>query len=224
MAYYNSYLASDGNAARLATPVLDFTGQTAPTLKFWLYHYDTASNYTDRIQVQISTDGGTSYSNLGAAMFSDDNAGTGWRQHVVDLSAYIGVSNIRVALLGISNYGYRMNVDDVTVGSPAPSFSASAKTVSPSGMRFTGEVLTYTIGIVNSGDLTSTATALSDPIPAGTTYIPGSAQLTGTGTLTATARLDRLDRRSGLERTRDRDLPGDADCAERQCDQYGHHQ
>lgn len=70
---------------------------------------------------------------------------------------------------------------------PAPDYSTSTKTVSPTGTRFTGDVLTYTVAIINSGDLTGTTTTLSDPIPTGTTYVDGSAQVTGGGTLTATA-------------------------------------
>jgi uncharacterized repeat protein (TIGR01451 family) len=102
-------------------------------------------------------------------------------------SPLAGTSNLDAMGLTTSLYPASGLVYQFTPPLPAPDLSASTKTVSPSGTRFTGEVLTYTIGIVNSGDLTSTATALSDPIPAGTTYIPGSAQLTGTGTLTATA-------------------------------------
>lgn len=70
---------------------------------------------------------------------------------------------------------------------PSPDYSTSTKTVSPTGTRYTGDVLTYTVAIINSGDLTGTATTLSDPIPTGTSYVDGSAQVTGGGTLTATA-------------------------------------
>lgn len=70
---------------------------------------------------------------------------------------------------------------------PAPDYSTSTKSVSPSGTRFSGDVVTYTVVVLNSGDLTGAATTLDDPIPSGAAYVPGSAVLTGSGTLTATA-------------------------------------
>ncbi len=107
---------------------------------------------------------------------------------------------------------------------PAPDLSSSTKTVSPSGTRFTGDVLTYTIGLVNSGDLVSTATALNDQLPTGVAYVPNSAQLTGSGTLTATA--NAIDWAGGLgvgERVTVT-FQVTLTVYQRQCHQHGHDQ
>ncbi len=55
---------------------------------------------------------------------------------------------------------------------PAPSF-AGAQLRGP-GLVAAGEALTYTLRFTNSGSLSSTNTVLTDPLPAGTTYSPGS--------------------------------------------------
>ncbi len=56
---------------------------------------------------------------------------------------------------------------------------APGKSVSPIGPVGIGTVLTYTITIPNTGLTGSTATTLTDVIPAGTTYIAGSTTLNG---------------------------------------------
>ncbi len=50
-----------------------------------------------------------------------------------------------------------------------------------------GDVATYTIVARNTGTANGAATQMLDPIPANTTYVPGSAQVTGGGTLSANA-------------------------------------
>jgi uncharacterized repeat protein (TIGR01451 family) len=60
----------------------------------------------------------------------------------------------------------------------APDFSSSAKTAVPTIAR-TGEVIDYQIVIRNTGDDTATAANMSDPLPAGATYVPGSLATNG---------------------------------------------
>jgi uncharacterized repeat protein (TIGR01451 family) len=69
-------------------------------------------------------------------------------------------------------------------GALAPSFSASSKQVSP--QMHPGETVTYTLVISNNASIPSSLTALSDPIPAGATYVDGSAQAHGGGLLNIT--------------------------------------
>jgi uncharacterized repeat protein (TIGR01451 family) len=54
-----------------------------------------------------------------------------------------------------------------------PNLSGSTKTVSRSRVS-TGEVMTYTIRLVNSSPITATGASLVDPIPTGTRYVEGS--------------------------------------------------
>jgi uncharacterized repeat protein (TIGR01451 family) len=67
--------------------------------------------------VQVSTDGGTTWVNVGAPIPRYDGS-TGWKQHVVDLSAYAGQPDVRLGFLGISAYGNDVHIDDVVVSAP----------------------------------------------------------------------------------------------------------
>ncbi len=152
MARYYSYMAPDGNAARLATSVLDLTGMTAPTLKFWMSH--NSYNDTDRMQVQISTDGGASYVNLGSPILRYDATCTTacWKEHSVDLSAYTAYANTRLGFLGISGYGNNIFLDDVTIAepwSPCPSLSIEPD---QSKAACKGNTVDYSLTVVNAND------------------------------------------------------------------------
>ncbi len=50
-----------------------------------------------------------------------------------------------------------------------------------SGKLYPGGVLTYTIGATNTGTANATTTLVSDDIPAGTTYVPGSLRIVSGG-------------------------------------------
>lgn len=55
----------------------------------------------------------------------------------------------------------------------------ATKSVSPTGSVGPGDTLTYTIEIENTGNVPSVATAFTDALPAGTTYVANSATLNG---------------------------------------------
>lgn len=68
-----------------------------------------------------------------------------------------------------------------TPGPQVPAFTASNKSVTKN--MHPGQTVTYTIGISNNSATPSSISTLSDPIPAGTKYVPGSAQVVGGGLL-----------------------------------------
>ncbi|MDQ3815314.1 MAG: hypothetical protein M3347_15455, partial [Armatimonadota bacterium] len=78
---------------------------------------------------------------------------------------------------------------DVDGPGPAPAQTATtmsgvarlqfAKTANPPSDILAGETVTYTITMQNTGSGNSSGTTLADPIPAGTTYVPGSTTLNG---------------------------------------------
>ncbi|WP_050435390.1 DUF11 domain-containing protein [Chondromyces crocatus] len=61
-----------------------------------------------------------------------------------------------------------------------PDFSTSVKTAVDvnGGSLLPGDVIQYTINVINTGNDTSTHTVLTDPLPAGVTYVPGSLSIT----------------------------------------------
>lgn len=123
LVYFNSYTVSENNSTRLYRTVgLDLSGASNPRLYFWMYHDIGYSSSGDRVQVQVSTDGGTTWEDVGAPIPRYDGS-TGWKEHFVDLSAFAGANNVRIGFLGISGYGNDCHIDDVRVqdySCPAP--------------------------------------------------------------------------------------------------------
>lgn len=118
LAYFNSYSVSYGNNARLyRTSGLDLSGVNNAYLAFWMYHDTGYSSYADRVEPQISTDGGNTWNTIATVLRSDGSIG--WKQHTYDLSAYTGMNDVRIGFLGISSYGNDCHIDDVTVTGPS---------------------------------------------------------------------------------------------------------
>ena len=67
-----------------------------------------------------------------------------------------------------ANFGYRFT-DALTI----------SKTSSANGSVAPGDVITYTITVRNNTDMRQTGIAINDPLPARTTYVPGSSQVSG---------------------------------------------
>ncbi len=114
MAEYDIYIILMDNSARLYTPPLDFSG-SGNSLSFMMYHDDDSTTYTDRVVIQVSTDGST-WTDI--TQFYTWDTTEGWKNHIVDLSAYDGQPSVYVGFLGVSNYGYNnVYIDDVEVSS-----------------------------------------------------------------------------------------------------------
>jgi PKD repeat protein len=113
---FNSGTAANNSQARLVygTPMnlSSFGSSDAVTWTFWIYRYPNAG--TDRIQPQVSTDGGTNWSNLGSAIPLTDTS-SGWKMAVLDMAAYKGQAAVLVGILGISNKAYNIHLDDIDV-------------------------------------------------------------------------------------------------------------
>gem|GEM_PF-5217451 len=112
LAYFNSYTCLAGASKRLISPSITLMGTYPSELSFWMYHDIGYSTRADRIQVQVSTDWFT-WHNLGAPI-NRYNSDTGWEEHIIDLTTYNG-STIYIGLLGISEYGNDIHIDDFHV-------------------------------------------------------------------------------------------------------------
>ncbi len=108
----------DQSSRLYTTSGLDLSAATSPQLTFWMYHDTGYSSSNDRVQPQVSTNG-TTWTNVGAAIPRYDGT-TGWAQHAVDLSAYVGQPSVQIGFLGISGYGNDVYVDDVLVTAATP--------------------------------------------------------------------------------------------------------
>jgi hypothetical protein len=111
LVYFNSYTAPSGNSTRLWKNTADtIPGGQSGFVGFWMYHDTGYSGSADRVQVQYSTDGGTTWVNAGSPVNRYDGT-TGWKYHLVELTGASG--SVNIGLLGISAYGNDVHLDEV---------------------------------------------------------------------------------------------------------------
>lgn len=110
------------DSARLVSPPFDLSGATRPLLHFSLFRswWDYCDEY---VQPQISTDDGLSWTDLGAPIYVGSVPGEAlgvefWQQYVLDLSAYVGESSVRIAFLGVDDECGTIYLDNVSVREP----------------------------------------------------------------------------------------------------------
>jgi len=109
---FNSYNASSTQSARLTMPAITVPTGDMAVVSFYMYHDTGYSSNNDRIQVQYSTDNGITWTSAGSAI-SRYASPAGWKQHTVSIKPQ-GV-NVIIGFLGISEYGYNIYVDDISV-------------------------------------------------------------------------------------------------------------
>ncbi|HAE58716.1 MAG TPA: hypothetical protein DCG54_04195, partial [Anaerolineae bacterium] len=115
MAVFNSWTASSGNSTRLyRTSGLDLSAQSSGEVSFWMYHETQYSG--DTVQLQVSTNAGATWNNVGATVVRDDGT-TGWAKHTIDIDAYTGagMTDVRVGFLATSSYGNDIHIDDMNI-------------------------------------------------------------------------------------------------------------
>ncbi len=126
--YIEFYSIMSGKKDDFEMPLLDFTGMSNPTLTFWVAHRRYSASYTDKLEVDVSTDCGTTWTQKwmksGATLATNASyytseylnpAAGDWRQETVDLSAYQNTSNIMIRFRATSGYGNNAFVDDINV-------------------------------------------------------------------------------------------------------------
>ena len=105
--------------AWLQSPLYNFTALTNPKLEFYYFMY---GNTMGRLSVQVSTDGGTTWSNdiwykQGEQQTSSSAP---WGRADINLSAYGGMNNIKIRIVSLSGSSWKtdMAVDDIKVYEP----------------------------------------------------------------------------------------------------------
>ncbi|MCT4580503.1 MAG: T9SS type A sorting domain-containing protein [Flavobacteriales bacterium] len=160
---HNAYSASDENILH-ETGILDLSVATTPVIEFW--HIAKTEGTYDECYVQISTDGGATYTNLPSSAYTGSGAystyfhedsyadwGTGtetpdnswWKKESFDLSAY-NVANVRFRfVLESDGSGQRDGwyIDDIHIFEPA---CADPSNLTVTGLTDTVAVLGWTTG------------------------------------------------------------------------------
>jgi putative ubiquitin-RnfH superfamily antitoxin RatB of RatAB toxin-antitoxin module len=127
----------------LITPVIDLTGTTAPRLSFESY-----LNYGDDVfTLKSSIDGGVTWADV--TTFTTKSA---WTNEQVDLSAYAGQANFKLAFHyndgGAWSYGWA--IDDVSVFEPEAN-DLAVTAIAPDGFVLSGSTVTPQVTISNPG-------------------------------------------------------------------------
>lgn len=123
MDFYNT---PSGGIGDLYVYGLDFTSGTGHYLSFD-HAYAQYSSENDRLQVQVSTNCGTSWNDLfnkagtalktaNATTSSFTPSATQWASNMVDMSAFDGQSNLIIRFHATSAYGNNLYVDKVMTG------------------------------------------------------------------------------------------------------------
>ncbi|GGP06574.1 hypothetical protein GCM10010992_27120 [Cloacibacterium rupense] len=111
----------------LTSPLFSLVGCTSPILNFY-HHFFYASG--DTAKVQISTNGGTSFTDL--VTYTSSQGGTSSFSLVsIDLSAYAGQSNLMIRFKYDASYGWWWAIDNVSVVANRQNITWSSSPSSP---------------------------------------------------------------------------------------------
>jgi hypothetical protein len=118
LVYFNSYYAYAGQTARLhRTTALDL--RHFKSLYLCLRWYRDAdplySTNNDRVQPQISTNGGSTWMDVGTALTRYNTSAGWWTVGIPITSVAAGQPSVYIGFLGISDYGNDVHLDDIQV-------------------------------------------------------------------------------------------------------------
>jgi hypothetical protein len=189
LAYFNSYTASSGQSTRLyrSSSTLIPSGSASAAVKFWMYHDTGYPSYTNEgVNIQISTNGST-WTTIGTLIPRYDGT-TGWKEHSVDISSYIGQS-VYLGILGVSQYGNDCHIDDVsltyttqpsctihacTPGCTTPSKPVISSITDVNGCSQSGITITFTSGTpATRHDLYKDGAVAQSSVTSPISYNPG---------------------------------------------------
>ncbi len=102
----------NGVTGIITSPIFDLTGLADADLIFWYHMYGTNMG---TLSVQVSTDGGSSWSSNIWSLSGDQ--GNSWQQQVIDLDSYISENDLVIRFTGVtgSDYTSDMAIDDFSI-------------------------------------------------------------------------------------------------------------
>lgn len=158
------------NATQTSALYQDLPTVPGQTLTWSLAH--RARQGTDTMRVVIGTPGNM----VENAVLSDTTAA--WGRHTGTYTVPAGQTITRFAFEAVSTGSGNKTIgnflDDISFGTPA-CIEATKEVRAPSGGANVGDTLTYVVTLTNAGGAATRALTLTDAIPAGTSYVTGSA-------------------------------------------------
>lgn len=142
-----------GNIDDLNTPAFSLSAFTSASATFDVAYRPYSTTYFDKLEVLVSPGCGMPYEvvySKAGSVLQTEPASTGtytnpttWRNETIDLTPYLGSSQVKVKFRGISGYGSQIYIDNVNIsgvtgGTPTASFTASSSSICQ------GQTVTYT--------------------------------------------------------------------------------
>jgi PKD repeat protein len=203
MVFDNYNFDDSGNSDEMRLPKLNFSAYSAAQMTFHVAYAPFVQNgqtFADGLQVIVSTDCGTTWSTI------YDKAGTTvaagnlptvaaitnqftptaaqWRQETVDLTSYVGQSNVIIAFKNMAAYGNRLFVDNINLtGTSVPTPPTASFTSNPTGTACTGQTVQYTS--TSTGSPSSYSWSFTGGTPATSTLQNPTVTYSLAGTYTA---------------------------------------
>ncbi|GGU58934.1 hypothetical protein GCM10010274_54770 [Streptomyces lavendofoliae] len=159
------------NANSVSTLYQDLPTTPGTTLYWRLYHRGTAGQ--DTMALDIGAPGAV----VEQRRFTDGN--TAWGYYVGTYTVPAGQTTTRFALRSVAAAGGNPRVGNLVDGvffGTAP-LVVLTKSAIPEGPLEVGDVITYRVTARNEGGSAAENLVLTDAIPAGTTYLPGSLRI-----------------------------------------------
>ena len=130
-ASFNSYYNSDRSKARLEYGRLfNFTGYDSLTMSFAMSHDSGYPVDNDRVQWQYKTLTGV-WTNIGGekSRYQVDASAGRWDTETIVFNDVLGLSNVKIGLLGISEYGNNIYIDNISLTGKSPAAVPEASTL-----------------------------------------------------------------------------------------------
>lgn len=163
LATFHSIGEKPGIHTSFSSPKISIAALDHPAVSFWMYHsHDSNVTTPESIEVKVMTDGGE-WQAVDGAKWMRDNGSTGWRRHIVDLSAFKSSKYVRIAFVGTTAGGMDVHLDNITVDNM---FETDAELTNIAGPKkiASGELAEYDVKVTNAGltDLADIKVVLND--------------------------------------------------------------
>ena len=163
LATFHSIGEKPGIHTSFSSPKISIASLDHPAVSFWMYHsHDSNVTTPESIEVKVMADGGE-WQAVDGAKWMRDNGSTGWRRHMVDLSAFKSSKYVRIAFVGTTAGGMDVHLDNITVDNM---FETDAELTNIAGPKkiASGELAEYDVKVTNAGltDLADIKVVLND--------------------------------------------------------------
>lgn len=163
LATFHSIGEKPGIHTSFSSPKISIASLDHPAVSFWMYHsHDSNVTTPESIEVKVMADGGE-WQAVDGAKWMRDNGSTGWRRHIVDLSAFKSSKYVRIAFVGTTAGGMDVHLDNITVDNM---FETDAELTNIAGPKkiASGELAEYDVKVTNAGltDLADIKVVLND--------------------------------------------------------------